>query len=89
MKWIEISRDERDVLREEIATNWGWAFADLQAAIVEGRLPAECEAPAAAANVLTVLQTCIGWEVEREEEAFDLPDRPEVIQFLVQARSEA
>jgi hypothetical protein len=87
MKWIEISREERDVLRDEVRTKWGTGFGRLQP-MVEGRVPADRQAYAAAAMVLPVLNA-IGWEVDRDDEFCELPDRDEINDFLVAARSRA
>jgi hypothetical protein len=81
-QWIEITRDERAALREELK-NWAGAFGDLQA-MVEGRMPVDHNTVAAASRALAVLNG-IGWEVEQAE-GFELPDRPEVMQFLVAVR---
>jgi hypothetical protein len=85
MKWIEISRQERDVLRDEVRTKWGTGFGSLQA-MVEGRVAADRQAYTAAAMVLPVLNA-IGWEVDRDDEFYELPDCDEINDFLSAARS--
>jgi hypothetical protein len=82
LRWIEISRAERDVLRKA-ACDRASEFGDLQG-MVEGRTPVG-QQPFTAVKVLALLND-IGWGLEGGDETYRLRQSGKVIGFLVDAK---